>query len=61
MLVILTEWNEFRALDLTRVGQLLNNPLIVDLRNIYDPQTMAAAGFNYVSVGRTTPLAAAGT
>jgi UDPglucose 6-dehydrogenase len=61
VLVILTEWNEFRALDLTRVGQLLNNPLIVDLRNIYDPQTMAAAGFNYVSVGRTTPLAAAGT
>ena len=61
VLVILTEWNEFRALDLTRVGQLLNNPLIVDLRNIYDPQTMAAAGFNYVSVGRTTPPAAAGT
>ena len=51
-LVILTEWNEFRALDLERVKGLLRTPLIVDLRNIYDPGTVAAAGFRYVSIGR---------
>ena len=51
-LVILTEWNEFRALDLARVRRLLKTPLIVDLRNIYDPAEVAAAGFRYVSVGR---------
>ena len=51
-LVILTEWNEFRALDLVRVKQLLNSPVVVDLRNIYEPGAMAAAGFRYFSVGR---------
>ncbi len=50
--VILTEWNEFRALDLERVKTLLKSPLIVDLRNIYNPADMAARGFYYVSVGR---------
>ncbi|HTT83219.1 MAG TPA: UDP-glucose/GDP-mannose dehydrogenase family protein [Rhizomicrobium sp.] len=50
--VILTEWNEFRALDLDRVKSLLKRPLMVDLRNIYRPQLMAEAGFIYVSVGR---------
>jgi UDPglucose 6-dehydrogenase len=50
--VILTEWNEFRALDLTRVKQLLKHPLMVDLRNIYRPDEMAKAGFAYISVGR---------
>lgn len=52
--VILTEWNEFRALDLTRVKSLLRHPLMVDLRNIYRPRQMADAGFTYVSVGRST-------
>jgi UDPglucose 6-dehydrogenase len=52
--VILTEWNEFRALDITRVKSLLKRPLMVDLRNIYKPAQMAAAGFTYVSVGRGT-------
>ncbi|MEI9997286.1 MAG: UDP-glucose/GDP-mannose dehydrogenase family protein [Rhizomicrobium sp.] len=58
---ILTEWNEFRALDIARVKALLKQPLMVDLRNIYNPQQMAAAGFTYVSVGRATvrPQAAA--
>ena len=51
-LVIVTEWNEFRALDLDRLEELLNRPLIIDLRNIYDPSKMEAAGFEYVSVGR---------
>ena len=50
--VILTEWNEFRALDLPRVKALLKKPLMVDLRNIYRPAQMAAAGFHYVSIGR---------
>jgi UDPglucose 6-dehydrogenase len=50
--VILTEWNEFRALDLGRVKSLLKRPLMVDLRNIYRPGLMKDAGFAYVSVGR---------
>jgi len=50
--VILTEWNEFRALDLARAKSLLKRPLMVDLRNIYRPAQMAAAGFEYQSVGR---------
>jgi UDPglucose 6-dehydrogenase len=51
-LVIVTEWNEFRMLDLDRVKQLLRRPVIVDLRNIYDPVSMRRAGFVYTSVGR---------
>ena len=51
-LVIVTEWNEFRALDLGRVKELLSEPILIDLRNIYDPETMQAAGFHYLSVGR---------
>ena len=50
--VILTEWNEFRALDLGRMKAALKTPLMVDLRNIYRPALMAEAGFRYVSVGR---------
>jgi UDPglucose 6-dehydrogenase len=52
-LVIATEWNEFRALNLDRVKKLLRNPVIVDLRNVYDPHRMKSEGFKYVSVGRT--------
>jgi UDPglucose 6-dehydrogenase len=52
--VILTEWNEFRALDLDRMKRLLKQPLMVDLRNIYRPQQMMEAGFEYFSVGRPT-------
>ncbi|ATE64794.1 UDP-glucose 6-dehydrogenase [Rhizorhabdus dicambivorans] len=51
-LVLVTEWNEFRALDLDRVRRLLKSPTIVDLRNIYRPEQMRAAGFEYMSVGR---------
>jgi UDPglucose 6-dehydrogenase len=50
--VILTEWNEFRALDFARVKAALKTPLMVDLRNIYRPAQMAEVGFRYVSVGR---------
>jgi UDPglucose 6-dehydrogenase len=50
--VILTEWNEFRALDLAKVKAALKTALMVDLRNIYRPAQMAQAGFRYVSIGR---------
>lgn len=52
MLVILTEWNEFRSLDLKEVRALLAAPLVVDLRNIYKRQDMKAHGFTYISIGR---------
>ncbi len=55
--LILTEWNEFRALDLARMRQILRQPVIVDLRNIYVPQDMAAAGFAYTSIGRPADTA----
>jgi UDPglucose 6-dehydrogenase len=51
-LVIITEWNQFRALDMERVKQLLKSPKIADLRNIYEPQDMRDMGFEYVGVGR---------
>ena len=51
-LVILTEWNEFRSLNLDQVKSLLRQPVIVDLRNIYSPAEMTAAGFRYTSLGR---------
>jgi UDPglucose 6-dehydrogenase len=51
-LVLITEWNEFRALDLERVKTLLRAPLVIDLRNIYKPAEMIAAGLTYHSVGR---------
>ena len=51
-MVIVTEWNEFRALDLQRVKSLLKAPVVVDLRNIYRPEEMARLGFTYSSVGR---------
>lgn len=50
--VILTEWNEFRGLDLERARGLMREPRIIDLRNIFDPAQVAKAGFSYVSVGR---------
>ena len=51
-LVIVTEWDAFRALDLQRVRTLLKRPVVVDLRNIYRPAEMMRHGFTYVSVGR---------
>ncbi len=53
-LVILTEWNAFRALDLERLGAAMRARVLVDLRNIYEPDEAAAAGFRYVCVGRGT-------
>ncbi len=58
-LVIVTEWNQFRSLQLDRVKKLLKSPIVVDLRNVYSPADMKAAGFVYHSVGR--PAAATGS
>jgi UDPglucose 6-dehydrogenase len=52
VLVIVTEWDAYRALDLDRIRQTMNSPVIVDLRNIYRPEEMKAKGFRYFSVGR---------
>ncbi len=52
VLVIVTEWNQFRALDMDKVKQLLRSPKIADLRNIYEPADMRELGFEYVGVGR---------
>jgi UDPglucose 6-dehydrogenase len=51
-LVIVTEWDAYRALDLDRIKQSMKSPVVVDLRNIYRPDEMAAMGFRYWSVGR---------
>lgn len=51
-LVFLTEWNQFRALDMEKVKRLLKSPKIADLRNIYEPEDMKELGFEYVGVGR---------
>jgi UDPglucose 6-dehydrogenase len=51
-LLIITEWDQFRALDLDRVKLLMRRPVVVDLRNIYRPAEMQARGFDYRSVGR---------
>ncbi|PZO01576.1 MAG: UDP-glucose 6-dehydrogenase [Alphaproteobacteria bacterium] len=51
--VILTEWDQFRALDLDRIKLLLKQPVMVDLRNVYRPDDMRARGFRYSSIGRT--------
>ena len=53
-LVIITEWDAFRKLDLAKVKSLLRKPVVADLRNIYHPEEMARLGFSYVSVGRPT-------
>ena len=51
-LLILTEWEEFAALDLNRLHGQLKDPIVIDGRNLYDPESMAAHGFTYYSVGR---------
>jgi UDPglucose 6-dehydrogenase len=51
-LVFVTEWNQFRALDLSRIRDLMTTPKVADLRNIYDPDDMKGLGFEYVGVGR---------
>ena len=52
--VLMTEWNEYRALDLLRIKNALKTPVFVDLRNVYRPAAMRQLGFSYHSVGRST-------
>ena len=52
VIVILTEWNQFRALDLDRIKLLMRKPVMVDLRNVYRPEELRARGFKYISIGR---------
>jgi len=52
LLVIITEWHQFRALDMKRVKEAMAGDVVVDLRNIYDPEDMAKRGFKYASIGR---------
>jgi UDPglucose 6-dehydrogenase len=51
-MVIVTEWNQFRMLDLARLRGLLRRPVLVDLRNVYSLKPVTEAGFEYVCVGR---------
>jgi UDPglucose 6-dehydrogenase len=51
-LVVVTEWKQFRALDLAKLAASMNTPLLVDGRNLFDPETAAAAGFDYTGIGR---------
>jgi UDPglucose 6-dehydrogenase len=51
-LVLATEWNQFRRLDLQRIKELLKIPVFIDLRNVYDPDQMKRLGFQYTGVGR---------
>ena len=51
-LVIITEWNEFKQIDLAKVKKLLRHPVIFDGRNIYKPESMKKMGFKYFSIGR---------
>lgn len=53
-LLLLTEWNEFRLLDLLKIKNLMKKPLFIDLRNVYEPERMKRLGFEYVSIGRGT-------
>ena len=55
--VILTEWNEFRGLDFDRARKAMRQPVIIDLRNIFDPAQVAQAGFSYTSIGRPAVMA----
>ena len=52
VLVLMTEWNQYRALDLEKIKSLMKEPLFVDLRNVYTPGKMKEAGFRYIGVGR---------
>jgi UDPglucose 6-dehydrogenase len=49
---VLTEWNEFRGLDLDRIRQTVAQPKIIDLRNIFNPEEVSQRGFSYTSIGR---------
>jgi UDPglucose 6-dehydrogenase len=51
-LVLATEWNQFRNLDLPRIKKLMRQPVMIDLRNVYEPEDLRRQGFRYTAVGR---------
>ena len=51
-LILVTEWGEFKELDMKKVASLMNNPVLIDGRNLYDPEEMIRAGFIYEGIGR---------
>jgi len=57
VLVLITEWDQFRALDLDRIKDLMKAPVMVDLRNVYKPEDLRSRGFKYASIGRETSAA----
>jgi UDPglucose 6-dehydrogenase len=59
VLVLITEWNEFRALSPTRLREAMHGRVLVDLRNVYDPVAMRQSGFDYVGIGRPDLMPAA--
>jgi UDPglucose 6-dehydrogenase len=61
IVVVLTEWNEFRAIDLEELGRTMRGDLIVDTRNIYQPAQAHAAGLRYLGVGRPSEAVADAT
>ena len=50
--VLMTEWNAYRGMDLYRIKETMRGNVFIDLRNVYEPESMRAAGFDYVCVGR---------
>jgi UDPglucose 6-dehydrogenase len=52
---VVTEWNEFRGMNLARLRRVMRRPVLCDLRNIYDPEVVEAAGLTHVGVGRGRP------
>ena len=53
VLILMTEWNQYRALDMKRIKSLMRSAVFVDLRNVYEPGEMKALGFAYFGVGRS--------
>lgn len=51
--ILMTEWNQYRALDLDKIGSLMNSKIFIDLRNVYEPEKLRAKGFSYIGVGRS--------
>lgn len=51
-MILMTEWNQYRALDFEKLKEEMKTPIFIDLRNVYDPDSLKNAGFSYVGVGR---------
>ena len=51
--ILMTEWNQYRALDLSRLGESMKQKIFIDLRNVYNPELLKEHGFRYVGVGRS--------